>query len=76
MALGVFDAAGVVRLQLQREADVSHVGDLLVYTLEELESVADASLRIRLLLEEKWAKVYKASSPRGLFAPAEMPQAA
>jgi hypothetical protein len=33
MALGVFDAAGVVRLRLHREADVASVSDLLVYSL-------------------------------------------
>src|SRR5262249_19524913 len=37
MALGVFDATGVVRLQLHREADVSSVGDVLVYSLDEWE---------------------------------------
>jgi hypothetical protein len=76
MALGVFDAAGVVRLRLHREADVSTVGDLLVYSLEELEAVAKAKGGIRQLLDEKWAKVYKASSPRGAFTRSEMRSAA
>ena len=67
MALGVFDAAGVVRLQLHREADVSRVGDLLVYSLDELEAVAERKGGIRQLLDEKWTQVYKATSPRGLF---------
>ena len=67
MALGVFDAAGVVRLQLHREADVSRVGDLLVYSLEELEAIAERKGGIRRLLDEKWTKVYKANAPRGLF---------
>lgn len=67
MALGVFDAAGVVRLQLQREADVLTVGDLLVYSLDELEAIAERKGGIRRLLDEKWTKVYKAATPRGLF---------
>jgi hypothetical protein len=76
MALSVFDAAGVVRLRLHREADVASVSDLLVYSLEELEAVAAQKGGIRRLLEEKWEKVYKASSPRGLFSRAELRQAA
>jgi hypothetical protein len=72
MALGVFDVAGVVRLQLHREADVSTVSDLLVYSLEELEAVAEKKGGIRRLLDEKWAKVYKASALRGPFARSEM----
>jgi hypothetical protein len=76
MALGVFDAAGVVRLRLHREADVSTVSDLLVYSLEGLEAVAEAKGGIRRLLNEKWAKVYKANAPRGLFSRAEMRAAA
>lgn len=65
MALGVFDAAGVVRLRLRREVDVYSVGDLLVYSLDELEAVAERKGGVRRLLDEKWAKVYKASTPRG-----------
>src|SRR5262249_18518794 len=42
MALGVFAAAGVVRLRLHREADVARVSDLLLYSLEELEAIAEA----------------------------------
>jgi hypothetical protein len=76
MALGVFDAAGVVRLRLHREVDVGSVSDLLVYTLEELEAVAEAKGGIRRLLEEKWTKVYKASSPRDLFTRSELRHAA
>jgi hypothetical protein len=76
MALGVFDAAGVVRLRLHREADVSSVGDLFVYSLEELEALAQEKGGVRRLLEEKWAKVYKAGSPRALFRPSEMQEAA
>jgi hypothetical protein len=76
MALGVFDAAGVVRLRLHREADVASVSDLLVYSLAELEAVAERKGGIRRLLGEKWAKVYKASSPRDLFTRAEVQRAA
>jgi hypothetical protein len=76
MALGVFDAAGVVRLRLHREADVSTVSDLLVYSLDELEAVASRRGGIRQLLDEKWARIYKAGSPRGLFARTELRAAA
>jgi hypothetical protein len=68
MALGVFTSAGVVELRLQREADVSRVSDLLIYSLDELEAIADEKGSIRQLLEEKWCKVYKAHAPRGLFS--------
>jgi hypothetical protein len=76
MALGVLDAAGVVRLRLHREADVASVSDLLMCTLEELEAVAERKGGICRLLEEKWAKVYKANTLRGLFTRAEVRQAA
>ncbi len=76
MALGVFDAAGVVRLRLPREADVSTVSDLLVYSLDELETIAGRKGGIRRLLDEKWAKAYKASAPRSLFTGAELRGAA
>ena len=66
-ALGVFDAVGVVRLRLHREADLASVSDLLVYSMEELEAVAEAKGGIRRLLDEKWVKVYKAGSQRDLF---------
>lgn len=72
MALGVFDAAGVVRLNIHREANVSSVSDLPVYSLEELEAVADQKGGIRRLPDEKWTKVYKASAPRGMFSYSEM----
>ena len=45
------------------------MSDLLVYSLEELEAVAERKGGIRRLLDEKWAKVYKAGAPRGLFTP-------
>jgi hypothetical protein len=72
MALGVFDAAGVVRLNIHLEANVSSVSDLLVYSPEELEAVADQKGGIRRLLDEKWTKVYQASAPRGMFSYSEM----
>jgi hypothetical protein len=68
MALGVFDVAGAVRLRLHRDADVSSFSDLLVYSLDELEAVAERKGGIRRLLDEQWAKAYKACSPPGLFS--------
>jgi hypothetical protein len=47
------------------------VSDLVVYNLEEPEMVAQAKGGNRRLLDEKWAKVYKAISPRSLFSKAE-----
>jgi hypothetical protein len=67
---------GVVRLRLHREADISSVSDLLVYSLDELEAVAQAKGGIRRLLDEKWTRVYKASSPRDLFTRSELQRAA
>jgi hypothetical protein len=72
MALGVFTSAGVVHLRVQREADVSNVGDLLLYSLDDLEDIAAAKGGIRQLLDEKWRKVYQANAPRGVFTPSEM----
>jgi hypothetical protein len=76
MALGVFDAAGVVRLRLHREADLASVSDLVVYSLDELEAMAERKGGIRRLLDEKWARAYKAASPRGLFSPGVRTRAA
>lgn len=73
MALGVFTSAGVVRLRLGREGDVSSVGDLVVYSLDEWEALAQAKGGIRQLLDEKWRRVYQAASPRGMF---RMPRSA
>jgi hypothetical protein len=67
MALGVFASAGVVQFELEREADVSHVSDLLVYSLDELEAIAAGKGGIRALLDMKWREVYKARVPRGAF---------
>jgi hypothetical protein len=72
MALGVFTSAGVVHLQVQREADVSNLGDLLLYSLDDLEEIAVEKGGIHQLLDEKWRKVYQANSPRGLFTQTEM----
>jgi hypothetical protein len=66
----------VVRLRLHREADVSSVGDLLVYSLDELEAAAERNGGVRRLLEEKWARAYKAASPRGLLTSDGMRDAA
>ena len=59
MALGVFTSAGVVHLRVQREADVSNLGDLLLYSLDDLEDIAAEKGGIRQLLDEKWRKVYQ-----------------
>jgi hypothetical protein len=67
MALGVFTSAGVVHLRVQRDADVNNLGDLLLYSLDDLEDIATAKGGIRQLLDEKWRKVYNANAPRGLF---------
>jgi hypothetical protein len=72
MALGVFTSAGVVHLRVQREADVSNLGDLLLYSLDDLEEIAAQKGGIRQLLDEKWRKVYRANAPRGLFTVGEM----
>ena len=72
MALGVFTSAGVVHLRVQREADVSNLGDLLLYSLDDLEDIAAEKGGIRHLLDEKWRKVYQANAPRGLFTKGEM----
>ncbi len=67
MALGVFTSAGVAHLRVQREADIANVGDLLLYSLDDLEEIAAEKGGIRALLDEKWRKVYKANATRGLF---------
>jgi hypothetical protein len=72
MALGVFTSAGVVHLRVQREADVNNLGDLLLYSLDELEVIATENGGIRQLLDEKWRKVYKANAPRRLFTRSEV----
>jgi hypothetical protein len=72
MALGVFSSAGVVHLRVQREADVSNLGDLLLYSLDDLEEIAATKGGIRQLLDEKWRKVYRANAPRALFTQHEM----
>ena len=72
MALGIFTSAGVVHLRVQRQADVSNLGDLLLYSLDDLEQIAAKKGGIRHLLDEKWRKVYKAGAPRNLFSAAEM----
>jgi hypothetical protein len=74
MALGVFTSAGVAHLRMQREADVSNLGDLLLYSLDELEAIAAEKGGVRQLLDEKWRKVYKANAPRRLFTCDEAPK--
>jgi hypothetical protein len=53
----------VVELRLQQEADVSSVGDLLLYSLDELEAIAARKGGMPALVEEKWRKDYNASAP-------------
>jgi hypothetical protein len=60
--LGVFEAAGVMHLRLQREADAASVGDLLVHGLDELEAVTDRKGSMRRLLVDQWAKLYWANT--------------
>jgi hypothetical protein len=68
MVLGVFTSAVAVHLRVQREAEVSNLGDLLLYSLDDLEEIAAEKDGIRQLLDKKWRKVYKANAPRGLVA--------
>jgi hypothetical protein len=51
---------------------VSNLGDLLLYSLDDLEEIAAKKGGIRHILDEKWCKVYKANAPRGLFTQREM----
>ena len=62
----------MVHLRVQREADVSNLGDLLLYSLDDLEEIAAEKGGIRQLLDEKWRKVYKANAARGVFAITEL----
>ena len=72
MALGVFTSAGVAHLRVQREADVANLGNLLLYSLDELEDIAAKKGGVRVLLDEKWRNVCKANALRGLFTRNEM----
>ena len=40
MALGAFTSLGVIHLRMQREADVSNLGDPLLYSLDDVEEIA------------------------------------
>lgn len=53
---------------MQREADIANLGDLLLYSLDDLEDIAAAKGGIRQLPDEKWRKVYKANASRGIFS--------
>jgi len=68
MALGVFTSAGIVDLWLPEPRAITSVGDLLFYSLDELEAIADEKGGILALLDAKWRKVYKTASPHGLYA--------
>jgi hypothetical protein len=73
---GALTTAGVIHLRVQREADVSNLGDLLLYSLDDLEEIVAEKGGIRQLLDETWRKVYQARAPRGLFTTGEVRQAA
>lgn len=64
-----------MRLRLHRNADVASVSDLLIYSLDELEALAEQKGGIRRLLGEKWMKTYKATSTT-LFSNVELRSAA
>ena len=51
---------------------MSNLGDLLLYSLDELEDIAAEKGGFAQLLDEKWRKVYQANAPRGLFTKGEM----
>jgi len=72
MALGVFTSAGIVDLRLPEQGAITSVGDLLLYSLDELEAIADEKGGVCALLDAKWQQVYKTASPRGLFTTGEM----
>jgi len=72
MALGVFTSAGIVDLRLPEQGALTSVGDLLLYSLDELEAIADEKGGILPLLDAKWQQLYKAASPRGLFTRGEV----
>lgn len=53
VAHGVVTSAGMVRLRVQREADIANLGDSLLYSLDDLEDIAREKGGIRVLLDEK-----------------------
>jgi len=63
-----------VRLPSDQEwAKSEHcVGDVLLYSSNELETIADEKGRSLPLLDAKWQQRYKTASPRGLFTKEEM----
>ncbi len=63
----IHQRARVVHLRVQREVDVSNLGDLLLYSLDDLEAIAADKGGIHQLLDEKWRQVYRANASRGLF---------
>lgn len=65
IAEGIQVLVRAVHLRVQGEADVANLGDLLLYTLDDLEDLTAAKGGIRQLLGEKWRKVYKANAARG-----------
>ncbi|HEX6542864.1 MAG TPA: hypothetical protein VF040_13995 [Ktedonobacterales bacterium] len=72
MAVGVFTSGGVARPRVQRKADVSNLGDLLLYNLDDLEAIVVEKGEICQPLDETWRKVYKAGTPHGHFTVGKM----
>jgi len=48
------------------------VGNLLLYSLDDLEDIAATKGGTWQLLDEKWRKVYRANAPHGVFTTGEM----
>ncbi len=65
MALGVFTSAGVVHLRVQREADAANLGDLLLYSLDDLEEIAAEKGGVRQLLDREMAQGLQGERAKG-----------
>jgi len=61
-----------VDLRLPEQGAITSVSDLLLFSLDESEAIADEKGGILALLDTKWRKVYKTAAPRGLFTRGEM----
>ena len=53
MALGVFTSAGIVDLRLPEPGAITGVGELLLCSLDELETIADEKGGVCALLDAK-----------------------
>ncbi len=49
-----------------------NLGNLLLYSLDDPEDIAAEKGGIRVLLDEKWRKVYQANARCGLFTKGEI----